>query len=286
MTSTLKNWIRKPYFFINSSKFNLLLCFGVGFFIFLFLYLFQPFGINNIENNMLLYTCGFGLVTFTVQGIFFLIFPYFFKSFFDDDNWTVGKNILFLFLLILMITFANWYFNSLIQNTNSVGLLSLKDFFLYTFSIAIFPIVLFTYFSEKLYTIHRKRFSKKIMEHNFSKKINKLITIFADNNKDSITFNIDDLIYISCQSNYASLFINTKDGVKEKVIRSTLTKLSTCLKSYDFVKRCHKSFIINTKLMNSISGNARGYYLKSNLVSLQIPVSRNFKKEDIQNLIY
>ena len=282
------NWIKKPYFFINSPKFNLLLCFGVGFFIFLFLYLFQPFGIRYIDNNKLLYTAGFGLVTFIIQLCFFLLFPYLFQSFFDDEKWTVGKNILFLFLLILSITFGNWYYNSFVQNTSSVELLSLKDFFLYTFSISILPITIFTYVSEKLYRIHREKTSKKIMESKISLKVTELdkeITIFGDNKKDCITFNIDNLVYINSEGNYASFHLKTEKEITEKVIRNTLTKIDLKLKEYNTIKRCHKSYIINTKFMDSISGNARGYYLKSKLISNQIPISRSFKKEDIKNLI-
>ena len=285
----LVNWIKKPYFFINSPKLNFILCFGIGLFIFLFLYLFQPFNIASLENNLLVYTLGFGVITFVIQAFYILILPYFFQAFFDDEKWTVGKNILYLFLLIFTITFGNWYYNSLVQITHTTALISLKEFFFYTFSVSILPIVIFTYLSEKLYTIHRKKVSKKIMEQKFSnrtKKFSELITIFAENNKDSITFNVDDLIYITCQSNYASIFINTKKGIKEKIIRSTLIKIATELNGYDSIKRCHKSFIINTRFMNSISGNARGYFLKSKLVSLKIPISRNFKKQDIKSFIH
>ena len=286
MFKAMINWIKKPYFFINSPKFNLLLCFGVGFFI--FLYLFQPFGITYIDNNKLLYTGGFGLVTFVIQFFFFLLFPSLFKSFFNDEKWTVGKNILFLFLLVLSITFGNWYYNSFAQNTSSIALLSLKDFFIYKFSIAILPVTIFTYVSEKLYRIHREKISKKIMESRVSFKVIKLdkeITIFGNNEKESITFNIDNLVYINSQGNYASFFVRTEKGIKEKIIRNTLTKIAIELKEYTTIKRCHKSYIINTKLMDSISGNARGYYLISELNCVKIPVSRSFKKEEIESLI-
>ena len=77
----------------------------------------------------------------------------------------------------------------------------------------------------------------------------------------------------------------TEKGIKEKIIRNTLTKIAIELKEYTTIKRCHKSYIINTKLMDSISGNARGYYLISELNCVKIPVSRSFKKEEIESLI-
>ena len=113
------NWFKKPYYFINSPKFNFILSFGVGFFIFLFLFLFQPFGITSLLNNKLLYTGGFGIVSFIITGFYFLLLPLVFKKFFKDENWTIGKNIIFLFFLIFTITFGNFYFNSFVQNTEN-----------------------------------------------------------------------------------------------------------------------------------------------------------------------
>mgnify|MGYP000483537507 CR=1 FL=1 len=284
----MKNWLKKPYFFIESPKFNLILCFGIGFFIFIFLYLFQPFGFSKIDNNKLLYSLGFGLVSFVIQSFFFLLLPYIFKTIFNDENWTVGKNIVFLFLLILCITFGNWYYNSLVQNTNSIALISLKDFFIYTFSISIFPIVLFTYISERLYTIRRERASLEIMKykHSIENKVTyKEVILYAENKKDFISFNLNNLIYITSQSNYASFFVKTEKGIKEIIIRNTLTKIAEELKGFTSIKRCHKSYIIHTKFMDSISGNARGYFLESELLSIKIPISRNLKKDEIKRLI-
>lgn len=284
----LFNWIKKPYFFINSTKLNLIICIGCGLFIFIFLYIFQPFGIHLIENDILLYTLGFGFVTFAVQTFFFILLPYLYKDFFDDENWTVGKNIIFLFSLVSCITFFNWYYNSFAQNTQSVAILSLKDFFVYTFSIAILPVTLFTYVSEKLYRIHRQNVSKILMKSKVNTDnitVDKKIIIYAENKKDTISFNIDTLVYITTQGNYASFYFYISNELKEQILRNSLTRIALQLKDYNTIKRCHKSYIIHKKYMNSISGNARGYYLKSDILSIEIPISRNLKKEEIKKLI-
>lgn len=285
------HWLKKPYFFINSFKFNFIICLGVGFFIFLFLFIFRPFGITSILNNKLLYTAGFGLITFICSSFFFLLFPILFQSFFDDENWTVAKNILFLFLLVFFISVGNYYYNSLVQNTQNIDLLSLKDFLGFTFTIAIFPIIIFTYVSEKMYRYHREKTAKKIMNIKLSKKVDSKdidtneIIIFGENNKENISFNVNDLIYITSQGNYASFYLKTEKQTKERIIRSTLFNIQKCLNNYSNFVRCHKSYIINTKFINSVSGNARGYYLKSDSINKKIPVSRNFKKDELTNLI-
>lgn len=282
------NWLKTPYFFINSPKFNFILSFGVGLFIFLFLFSFQPFGIASILNNKFLYTGGFGLVSFIAMVFFFVGLPFFFKNYFKDENWNVGKNIFFLFCLLVTITLANYYYNSLVQNTENMYQISLSNFFVYTFSLAIFPILLFTFISEKLYRIHRKKTAKKIMLFKnaaLEKKIKDVIHIYGDNKKENITFHINDLIYITSQGNYAIFYLKSEKGIKKSILRNTLSHIFSKLKNYPNIIRCHKSYIVNSEFINTVSGNARGYYLESDVLTNLIPVSRSFKKEELQNLI-
>lgn len=116
--------------------------------------------------------------------------------------------------------------------------------------------------------------------------VNEKITVFAENKRDSISFNISDLIYITTQGNYASFYCCDENGLKEMVLRNSLIRIANQLQDFTNIKRCHKSYIINKTHMKAISGNARGYYLESNLLSMKIPISRNLKKEEIENLIH
>lgn len=289
---SILKWLKKPYFFESDPKIHLQLSIAIGSFVFLFIYIFQPFGMAEVKNNLFFYSLGFGVVTFCVESFLFIVIPYFFKDYFKNEKWTIGKNILFLLILITLISTCNWLYNSSVQISENGFVLSLKDIFFYTFSIAIFPIFLYTFFSEKIYTTKREKASKKIIELKVSKKSDKLntklkteIKILAENKKDSITFDIEKLIYITSQGNYASFFFKTKNGLEEKILRTTLNNITNDLFAYNTIKRCHKSYIINAKFINSISGNARGYYLESDLLSVKIPVSRNIKKAELKDLI-
>lgn len=284
----LLKWFKKPFFFINSFRYNLILSLGIGLFIFLFLFTFRPFGISKTSHNLFFYTAGFGFVTFICTFLFFIILP----KFFNNEKWTIGKNIFFYFLLVLTISFFNHFYNSIIQNTETLEVLYLKDFFIYTFSIAIFPIVFCTYIIEINFNLKRSKTSNEIMKFKaFDKKsikenkLNNKVQIFGENNIENIIFNINDLIYITSNGNYASFYIKTVNGVKKNLLRITLTRVFNDLNEYSNIIRCHKSYIINNKFIKSISGNARGYYLKSNYIQTKIPVSRNFKKEELKNLI-
>jgi DNA-binding LytR/AlgR family response regulator len=111
------------------------------------------------------------------------------------------------------------------------------------------------------------------------------INIKGNNKEENISFVLDDLVYISSEGNYASFFIKSNNGIKERVLRNTLSNINKDLKDYKNIIRCHKSYIINSNYMDSISGNARGYFLESQTIPQQIPVSRKFKKENLKNLL-
>ena len=104
------------------------------------------------------------------------------------------------------------------------------------------------------------------------------INIKGNNKEENISFVLDDLVYISSEGNYASFFIKSNNGIKERVLRNTLSNINKDLKDYKNIIRCHKPYIINSNYMDSISGNARGYFLESQTIPQQIPVSRKFKK--------
>ncbi|WP_157812223.1 LytTR family DNA-binding domain-containing protein [Polaribacter sp. ALD11] len=242
-----------------------------------------------LKNNLFLYSLGYGIITFLVQLVLFIGGPYFFKDYFKDENWTIGKNILLLTTLVTLISLCNWFYNSKVQATDNLQIINLKNIFGYTFSIAIFPIVMVTYYKEVFHRHKREKISDDIMSLKVPKKDKnkeeKEITIYGTNNKENITFNSNDLVYITSQANYASFYKKTTNGIEEQILRTTLSLISTKLKEHNVFIRCHKSYIVNSTYMDTISGNARGYFLESKLLSIQIPVSRNFKKEELKNLI-
>ena len=158
----------------------------------------------------------------------------------------------------------------------------------YTFILSLFPIFISTFLIEKKDRVKRIKTSKEIMKFLIPKKeIKKIeeIILYATNKTENISFNLNDLIYISSQGNYASFFIKTDSEIKEIILRNTLSAIIKELNKYNNIIRCHKSYIINTNYVNAISGNARGYYLRSNSITQQIPVSRSFNKLDLQKMV-
>lgn len=290
MKSIVK-WLQAPYYFNPSIIFKLRTSFTLGWFIFLFLYIFHPFSLAIMGDYLLEYTATIGFFSFIGSFSFLYVPPLIFTKFFDEDKWTVGKNVIFIFIAMLFIGFLLWYYTGLYKSDKNIEKIGLVKFILYTFLVGAMPIFFLIFRNER--ALRKKRIGRirEIKAFNEKKKIERdkilqrELDIYSDNKKEKISFNINNLVYITSEGNYASFFIRENNTIKEKILRITLSKIEKELEDFTKIIRCHKSYIVNTKYINDINGNARGYILKSNIISLDIPVSRSFSKQSLMSLI-
>ncbi len=109
------NPFNKPFKEVDKSggKFVSILIFGL--FIFLFLYIFKPFGITQLKPAQQIFvTFGFGLVT----SFMLIIFKYLIEPLVPKVNWTLGKSILFNVMVAISIGVANYFYVSIIFPQN------------------------------------------------------------------------------------------------------------------------------------------------------------------------
>lgn len=110
------------------------------------------------------------------------------------------------------------------------------------------------------------------------------VKLVADNNKDYYDVNLNDLMFIEANDNYSGIYINQDQSLKKFLLRSSLKRMETQLDEFDFMIRCHKSYIVNIHNIVRVSGNAQGYRLHFSHTDIEIPVSRNFPKSIIQKI--
>ena len=287
MFRDVKNWLNKPYYFNPSIKFKFKICLIVGFFVFFFLYFFKPFSLPNFKDYLFNYTLGVGLITF-LCGLISLIFPpLLFKKFFDEDKWVIGKNLLFIFFCVLFIGTVLWTYAYYFKLDKPIKQISYFTFLYYTFLVGPFPIIFYVFYNE--YTIRKKREQKAkgfTLGKKEEQKENITSIIFtSENNKESLQLEIKKLVYITSEGNYASFFTVENNTLKESILRVTLSKIEESLADINYLIRCHKSYIVNTKYVENIRGNARGYLLIIDLIDFDIPVSRKFSKASLSRLL-
>lgn len=300
MSLTTKNnvifkWLKKPYYFNEQLNFRLFVSFGMGTFVALFFAILKPLYINEFIENVPLYSFFCGIIVTVVLLFYFFFIVRSFPSFFNKSSWNIGRHVSTVIFLMFLCSFSIWVYNQYTPYGFLEGDKStLLELISYILRIGIFPLVVYLLIDERYATYHKNLILKEIKEtqeiipqkKRKKKYTNSKVTIYASNNKDYLSFDIKDIVYITSQANYASFFLkNDKGFIREKIVRTQLQKVEKELEKYTQIIRCHKSYIINTRFLQNITGNARGYYLQLQGIKKEIPVSRRFKKKELISLI-
>ena len=122
-----------------------------------------------------------------------------------------------------------------------------------------------------------------LVEKSFVKKNKDRIVLIKTDTREELKINLNKLLYIEAQENYSRVVWTDDDKIIEKLLRVTLKNIEDQIVD-DIIVRCHRSFIINTKIKFTILGNSNGYRLKSKLFKKSIPISRPLGKEIVGKL--
>jgi adenylate cyclase len=104
------------------------------------------------------------------------------------------------------------------------------------------------------------------------------IIILKSNTSETLSFDPQDLSYIESSDNYSTIHWYESGVLQNKILRATLKDLEDQLAPFDYILRCHKSFIINLNEDLIITGNAKGHFFESPYLPLRIPISRSKSK--------
>ena len=286
----ISDWLHKPYPLIVDIKLQLLISLSFGIFIYIFLLVFQPFGLENIIANKFTYLIGFGLVTTLVMFFTYTISPKIAPQVFDMEKWNIGKEILFIGFTVSLITIFNFEYNT-IFGAGIVHQHSLFFHFLITLAVGFFPVIILVFFTE-IYLNRKHEKVASILSSEIQKERsvkgqvqNDEINIVSDLKNERLEIKEMDLLFIRSEENYCRITYMDKEVVKSQLLRITLKSIETQLIKFPDIIRCHRSSIVNKKRISRISGNARAYNLHFDNYEETVSVSRSFPKEKLSQLI-
>lgn len=106
-----------------------------------------------------------------------------------------------------------------------------------------------------------------------------IIHIESEYKNDSFRIDLDRLLYIRSADNYVDVCYTDGDNYKvsHKLIRNSLTAIEQQQISPQLV-RCHRSYIVNRKLLKCLKQNNTGNYIILNGTNEEIPLSRKYKE--------
>jgi hypothetical protein len=278
--------LKKPYPFIFNTS-SVLVPSTVTFILILVL---KPLGFSEIE---LLERFVIALVISAIIGVSIILsvrlLKKFAPSYMNEDQWTVGKEVsLFLFVLLIItisITLVLLTMN-LIQNeavlTTSKALKLFLNTAYITFGLSILPVLVIILLEQHN---HQKKQYQKAQRLSALLQ-NQLKTIAPKgNNEDKLIFSSDkkdielqvdasDVIFIQSDGNYVESNYINQDKLQKKLIRNRIKAIEQQLPQDNFF-RCHNRYMVNTKRITNVTGNARGLYLNLENSKAVIPVSRS-----------
>jgi hypothetical protein len=270
------NKLHEPYpRILNEWKTSLV----VSLFIWLFLLVFQPFGLNYvIEDHGHMILAGYGMVTFLMLIINNYLPQQVFPGFFDEDKWTAWKQILWMSWVVLCISAGNYFYSVLFSISPLSGFYGFFVFVLFTFSIAIIPIVVVTLVSRSIFLQRNLRSSSEINAFiNNNAIINNQIR--QDVSILDFSVQVKNLVYIESVGNYVSIwYLKDSEKISYELVRNTIKNIESALDNTMLFK-CHRAFIVNLSFVERVKGNSQGYRLVVRHVEKEIPVARNYTRD-------
>lgn len=250
---------------------------GVGVFVSGFLLVIRPFNLNLVQEPIIKICLGFGLVTVLFGFIFDLFNRYVLRIQTDLPSWTLGKWIIQTIFLLLWITLGNFLFMNLLYDWTYFQAGFIVQMFFPTLFVGIFPVVFSGLMTQLRATKGNQAAATQLHPHvKVQEEMPQAVIEFSLGSSQSLSVPTSALRYLESMQNYVAIFYLNEGELKKELLRNTMSKLEVQLKDSTTV-RCHRSYMVNTDMIEEVSGNAQGLKLRlSDVPQIEIPVSRSY----------
>ncbi len=273
------NFLHKPYPFNDDLKHNAKTILFISLGVLVFLLIFQPIEVSEFSQKEIFYLLsGLALSTFFILTLNLIVIPSLFKKI--SANWDIKREIIWNIWILFAISGSDFVlytqlFGIININYSDIGRILL---------LGSLPVaVLIVINQQRLLRSNLKsaqQLNKKLIENKQHKE--KLIHFESEYKKDGLILAANSLVLIKAADNYIEVFYESDNQIHKQLIRSSLNKAEEKIAEFDFIIKCHRSFIVNTNHIKEIKGNSQGYMLYFENIDFPALVSQNnieeFKK--------
>lgn len=256
---------------VSSIKNQMITGIVIGFCVFLILAIFQPFGTFEFSmRNKLLFLAGYGVICTAIYIAYYFLIMTLIKKWFAPLKWNIVKEITTIIPVLILISMVSLYYHHEVIGGYDIGMGDVFYFFRISLAVAVIP------FSVLLY---RKWLKSSLTTIVPPESDTDYSVTFNSNNKNEkpVTVVSSGLLYVKSEGNYIEIVRKNNDGMKTHLIRNSLNQVESILPERDFIK-IHRSFIVNTKYIDSISLSGSSYTVRLEGVDVKLPVSRSMVK--------
>jgi len=244
---------------------------------------FKPIGLEALPFQMakqIPIYLGYGAVTFFLLLMADYLIKPAFPIFFDEQFWTIKKNISWMVFLILFVAAGNLFYSNALGFTGISGS-SLLRFQSTVFIYSLPPVLIFTLITWWVRLKKNLALAAKINEC-LQKPIVRKGTdypLLFSSEFESDTFQIypDQFMFAESADNFTDIVYTENEILKRFLIQATINRLIET-NSSEYVTRVHRSYLANLYKVIRVIGNSQGYRLVFNESEHSVPVSKNTLK--------
>ncbi|MFT4565322.1 MAG: hypothetical protein ACI9FN_000275 [Saprospiraceae bacterium] len=257
----------------GSFKYEMLTDGIIGLFVFLFLFLFQPFGLDELNRPSLVkHTFVFGIITFVSAISFHAVRRFVFRIEFDKPTWIFGRWFFSTIQLILLISIMNFLYLSAVSGLFTFSWILFWNLIYSTFLISIFPILLTGLLKMQSAKLYHQKIAERLHtnEESVQEETNPIIEVTTE--QGVVTIDLSTFVFAEAAQNYVSIYAENKSV---KMIRIAMSKFATLLLPHKII-RVHRSYVVQASRISEVNGNAQGLKLSLQGTAIIIPVSRKY----------
>ncbi len=272
------SFLYRPYSFSDDLKRNARFILWVSLGMIVFLLLFQPIGIEGLLPKQVFYLfSGFVICTFMLLSLNLLVLPSVLPAMFSGKRWNVLKEILWNIWLAITLAAADLLVYNKVTGTRDLEFFEIGRILL----LGCIPVTILIIVNQDRFF---RNYIKNAQDHIRSlvdkkSELETLIHFDSDYKKDKLSILPDSLLLIKAADNYINVFYRSKEGVKNQLIRSSLVKACDTVEAFDFIFRCHRTFIVNIHHVKEIDGNSQGYKLFFDDIDFPALVSQKYMEK-------
>jgi hypothetical protein len=268
-------FLNKPYPFNDDLRHNAKIILFISLGVLAFLLIFQPIEIGTFSTKEIFYlVTGLAISTFLVLSINLIVLPSLFPKVFYNNIWNIKREIIWNIWILLTISSSDFLFYSQLFGVFDISFSDIGKIVLLGF----LPVaVLIIINQDRLLRSHLK--SAQLLNNklaNNKQKKEELIHFESDYKKDNLSISPDSLIAIKSADNYVEIYYKSEAVVKKQMIRYSLKKATETVNEFEFILRCHRTFIVNINHIKEITGNSQGYKLYLENLDFPVLVSQKY----------
>ncbi|MDF1572726.1 MAG: LytTR family DNA-binding domain-containing protein [Bacteroidales bacterium] len=262
----------------QDAKYQIKLISLISLAIFLFVLFFQPFDFQMVDfNDRMIFTLGFAVITFLILVVFRIILPVSVTSRIRAESLKISNEVGLIILIWIFIACGNifyiHYVGKVDMDLSSAVVISL---------FSAFPSIILKLadvnmsLRKQLLNFVRRNIKLEHDLANAEQQQSEPVILMSDTQTDKIELLPDDIMLIKSADNYVEIYYKTGDEVEHKLLRNTLKNMQQALRDQPDFRRCHRTCIVNTACIVSLTNSYKGHRIKMLDIDEEIPVSRQY----------